>query len=102
MDLGKFLSVSLLVGAPLGMAWSRLHPLLRGFVKAQSVSMLGVLGFLYTHAPVRICNSYLVSDQERLGVGFLLVAGGLAACWSLPLLTGGPPRHPAMEVRQVP
>lgn len=90
LDVLKFLTIPLLVGAPLRWAWPHLHPILRGVVKAQTVSMLGVLGFLYTHAPVRICNAYLTEDQTRLGFGFLIVAALLAAAWSWPVLTGRP------------
>ena len=86
----KFASVPALIGAPLALAWHRLHPILRGFVKAQTLSMLGVLGFLYTHAPVRVCNAYLVNDQERLGMGFLYLAGALVIFWSVPVLIGRP------------
>ncbi len=86
----KFISVPLLVGVPLAIAWSRAHPLLRGFLKAEAISMLGVLAFLYTHAPFRICNAYLVNDQERLGYGFFFVAIGLSLIWIFPLFKPAP------------
>lgn len=73
MHFAKFTLLPLTVGAPLAFCWGRLHMIVRGFVKAETISMLGVLGFLYTHAPVRICNSYLVDDQIRLGFGFFYV-----------------------------
>lgn len=84
----KFVSLPCLAGLPLALSWHRIHPLARGLLKANALSMLGVLAFLYTHAPVRICNNYLESDQERLGIGFLVAAIGLAIAWSLPLFTG--------------
>lgn len=93
--LAKFISIPLLVGAPLAMGWKRAHPLLRGFLKAQAISMLGILAFLYTHAPIRICNAYLRSDQERLGYGFLFAAFGLALLWIIPLF--GPQRSTVPE-----
>lgn len=88
----KFASLPLLAGAPLALGWGGAHPFLRGAVKANAVSMLGVLAFLYTHAPVRICNSYLVADQERLGAGFLVAAFGLALAWAVPLFLPPAPR----------
>lgn len=94
VDAAKFVSLPVLVGAPLALAWDRLHPVLRGFLKANALSMLGVLGYLYLHAPMRICNSYLVNDQERLGVGFLGLAVALAVLWSVPVFTGQPLRMP--------
>lgn len=85
MMAAKYVSIPLLVGAPFAFAWRSSHPFLRGFLKANALSMLGVLAYLYTHAPIRICNSYLVVDQQRLGYGFLFVAVGLAVAWSVPL-----------------
>ena len=89
--LAKFVSLPLGVGLPLAQTWGRIGPVLRGFLKAQAVSMLLFLGFLYTHAPVRICNSYLIDDQVRLGIGFGLAAGALALFWVLPAFTGTAP-----------
>jgi hypothetical protein len=88
--LAKFVSIPLFVGGSLAIGWAGAHPFLRGFVKANAISMLGVLAFLYLHAPVRICNSYLVADQERLGFAFLMAAIGLGAGWAIPLFM--PPR----------
>lgn len=88
MHFSKFILLPLTVGAPLALCWGRLHMIVRGFVKAETISMLGVLGFLYTHAPVRICNSYLVDDQIRLGFGFFYVAAALSLLWIIPVFTG--------------
>ncbi len=100
MEAAKFVTLPLLVGAPLVVGWARAHPLLRGFLKAQAISMLGILAFLYTHAPVRICNSYLAEDQFRLGVGFLWAAIALAVIWTAPLLVapGGAASRPSREL----
>lgn len=92
-EIAKFVTIPVLVGATLALGWRWAHPFLRGFLKANAVSMCAVLAFLYTHAPVRICNSYLVVDQERLGVGFLFVSFGLAIVWSVPLFLPPAPEH---------
>ena len=94
MELLKFITVPCLIGAPLAIGWGRAHPLLRGFLKAQTISMLAVMAFLYTHAPIRICNVYLVADQERLGVGFLIAAVTCALLWSLPIFWKSDQTHP--------
>jgi len=91
VDAVKFVSVPLLIGAPLAIGWARAHPILKGVLKAQAVSMLGILAFLYTHAPMRICNAYLVEDQMRLGYGFLFTALGVSLLWIIPLF------HPQQE-----
>lgn len=92
-EFAKFISLPLLLGLPLRMSWPALGPMLRGFVQANVLSMLGVLGFLYIHAPIRICNSYLISAQQDLGVAFLVVAAGLTCLWAFPVLFGSPRRR---------
>lgn len=94
IETAKFISVPLLIGVPLALGWPRAHPLLRGFLKAEAISMLGVLAFLYTHAPFRICNAYLENDQERLGYGFLFAAIGVALLWIIPLFNTNPQTRP--------
>lgn len=86
----KYVSLPLGVGLPLALTWRRLGPVARGFIKAQTLSMLLFLAFLYTHAPVRICNLYLVDDQQRLGVGFAVAAIGLTFIWLTPIFFGSP------------
>lgn len=88
VDAAKFVTLFLLVGSALRLAWPNLPCLLRPFLKAQVLSMLGVLGFIYIHAPIRICNAYLESDQQRLGYGFLILSGFLTLYWVLPVFTG--------------
>lgn len=90
-EAAKFVSLPLGVGLPLAAGWARAHPLLRAVIKAKSLSMLAVLAYLYTHAPVRLCNAYLAEDQYRLGLGFLFLALAAGAAWIVPLLFA-PPR----------
>ena len=70
----KFVSLPC-AGAALVLSFQRANALLRGALEANLISMLGVLAWLYTAAPVRLCNSYLGSDQEMLGAGMALLAG---------------------------
>jgi hypothetical protein len=92
MELAKFASLPLLVGAPLALSWSWLGGMGRGFVIANVLPMWAVVGWLYLAAPVRVCNFYLVEDQAVAGAGLLaasiglgLVAGGLAFRQRTPL-----------------
>ena len=85
LEAAKYFMLPALVGAPLALAWRCAHSFLHGFIKANTLSMLGGLAYLYTHAPIRICNSYLLSEQEELGVAFLFLALALAALWVFPL-----------------
>ena len=84
MTVTKFISLPV-IGALLSLSWSRAHALLKAFVRAQAVSMAGFMAFLFTHSPVRLCNSYLVEDQWRLGEGFLWAGIALALFWTLEL-----------------
>jgi hypothetical protein len=83
----KFVSLPC-AGAALALSFQRTNALLGGALKANLISMLGVLAWLYTAAPVRLCNSYLSSDQKMLGAGMALLAGALAISWGFGLLFG--------------
>jgi hypothetical protein len=76
----KFVSVPW-AGAALAHSLPRTHPLIAGVLKANVVSMLAVLAWVYTVAPVRLCNSYLASDQRMLGTGMAVLVGVLAIRW---------------------
>ena len=43
MEIAKFITIPLLVGAPLRWSWRRAHALLRGVLMCNAVSMCGVL-----------------------------------------------------------
>ncbi|KON82432.2 hypothetical protein PA01_09830 [Azoarcus sp. PA01] len=85
----KFISLPGLVGLPLALAWRRLGPIGRGFVWTNFISMLAVLGWLYIAAPVRVCNSYLVDQQESAGWLMVKLALLLFAGWLGSLFVGG-------------
>lgn len=90
-EVAKFLTLPLLVGFPLALAWRRLTLIGRGFVWTNFFSMLAVLGWLYIVAPVRVCNSYLVNDQENAGWYMVIGAILLFLWWLGALLVGGGP-----------
>jgi hypothetical protein len=83
----KFLSLPT-AGAAFAASFPRTHPLLGGVLKANLISMLGVLAWVYTAAPVRLCASYLGSDQKMLGMGMAVLAGVLSISWGIALLFG--------------
>lgn len=92
-ETAKFLSLPLLVGLPLALAWQRLTLIGRGFVWTNFISMLAVLGWLYIAAPLRVCNGYLVDEQARAGGLMVKLALALFAWWLAALFVGGPRRH---------
>lgn len=91
VDVAKFLSLPLLVGLPLGLAWKRLRIIGRGLVWTNFFSMLAVLGWLYIAAPVRLCNNYLVDQQWQAGWWMVKLALLLFAWWLGNLFVGGSP-----------
>ncbi len=73
LELAKYISLPLLVGLPLGISIVRWHPITKGFVWANGVSMLGIMSWLYQNLTIRLCNNYLFSQQEIVGrILFLL------------------------------
>jgi hypothetical protein len=91
LELAKFVSLPLLVGVPLALSWRRLSAIGRGFVWSKLLSMLVVLGWLYSVAPIRLCTNYLVDQQALLGRSLLLIAALLALWLAGRLFVGGRP-----------
>lgn len=88
VDAVKIASLVLLAGMPAGWAWPRLAPLARGFVLAQLASMLGILGSIWLVAPVRLCNNYLVDEQQVLGRTALALAVAIVLAGLVAALAG--------------
>lgn len=78
LELVKFISLPVLLGAPLALSWRRLPVIGRGFLWSNLLSMLIMLGWLYGVAPVRVCTNYLVDQQALLGRCLLFLAAVLA------------------------
>lgn len=76
--LAKFASVPLLVGVPMALSWPRMGFVTRGVLLLEMIATSFRLGWLFLVAPERLCSSYLLSDQLRLGR--YLLAIGVAAC----------------------
>lgn len=77
----KFVSLPLLVGLSLALSWPRLHPIAKGFVVANWIPMLAVVGWLYRESPMRLCNYYLLDQQVAAGNLLVALAAVLAALW---------------------
>jgi hypothetical protein len=74
IDFMKFLSLPLLVGAPLGLSWRRMPPLGRAFVWANFIPKIGAIGGLYLAAPERLCAYYRLDQQAIAGWTLIIVA----------------------------
>lgn len=98
IETAKFVSLPALVGLPLALAWERLSAIGRGFVWTNLISMVAVLGWLYIAAPTRICNNYLVDQQESAGWWLVKLALMLFACWLGSLFIGGNPAAEPLSI----
>lgn len=89
-DCAKFLTVPLLIGLPLAASWPCMSFVLRGVLLFEALATLFRMGWLYLISPVRLCNSYGLSDQQRLGEGLLMAGVALFLWVAWRLLWGGP------------
>lgn len=76
--IAKYVSVPFLIGLPLAMSWPRMTFIVRGVFLLESIATFFRLGWLFLVSPERLCNLYLLEDQQRLGQSLLLV--GAAFC----------------------
>lgn len=88
MEVGKFLSVPLLIGLPLALGWRRMPALGRAFVWANGLAMLAGIGGIYLIAPVRLCAFYRLDQQDVTGRGLIAVAAALGAYWVVVAFRG--------------
>lgn len=83
IDAGlKYLSIPLLIGAPLALGWHRVGSIFRGFVIIELLAMLFRLGWLYRDSPVRLCSNYGLYEQNSLGNYLLVIALLLSLYWT--------------------
>ncbi len=100
VDLGKFVSLPLLAGLPLGLSWRRMPSLGRAFVWANFIPKLGAVGGLYLAAPTRLCAYYRLDQQAIAGWALIAVAAALGMLWFLAAFIGWPPSQPSRDRRQ--
>ena len=84
----KFVSVPLLIGAPLALSWPRSGFVVRGVLLAEVIATAFRLGWLYEASPVRLCSNYLLGDQQRLGTWLFVIGAALCLWLAWKLLWG--------------
>ncbi|SCZ49053.1 hypothetical protein [Thiohalomonas denitrificans] len=99
-EIGKFLSLPLLVGIPLQLSWRRLTAIGRGLVWSNLIAMLWVLSWLYLSAPVRVCNNYRIDEQALVGQILLLL--GFVVATALTVRAFIPSRPSGLAARPLP
>ncbi|CAM5540770.1 hypothetical protein [Rhodanobacter lindaniclasticus] len=75
MAVAKFASVPLLIGLPLRLGWPRMGFVVRGVFLLELIATFFRLGWLYLVSPIRLCNNYLLDDQQRAGIAMLVIGG---------------------------
>ncbi len=88
VTLAKFLSVPLLIGAPVALSWPRAGFVVRGVVLLEVTATAFRLGWLYLISPVRLCANYLLDDQMRLGRLLLAIGCALVIVVAWKLMWG--------------
>ena len=85
-------------GAALRLSWPLAGTVVQAFFLGNVLPMLAVVGTLYQDSPTRLCNAYLLDDQQTLGTALPFAAAAVFALWLLQL--GLKSRLPARRVRQ--
>lgn len=70
-----------LCGALLRHSWRMGGLLIQAFFLGNMLPMMGVSGWLYQSAPERLCNAYLLDDQQSLGQGLIWLSVVIALIW---------------------
>lgn len=85
VELAKWLSL-LLCGAALRLSWQAAGLLVQGFFLGNVLPMTAVVGYLFESSPVRVCNAYLLDDQERLGEKLIWITAAVGLAWFAHLI----------------
>jgi len=80
VESAKYLAL-LVCGAAVRVSWRPAGWLVQGFFLGNVLPMMVVVGYLFQSSPVRLCNAYLLGDQERLGQGLVWAAGCIGLAW---------------------
>ncbi|MCR2823868.1 hypothetical protein [Lederbergia panacisoli] len=77
IEVFKFIGLPLLVGVLLRDSWRKIQAAGKSFVFLNYISMFGLMSWLYIDSPIQICNNYLETEQQMLGLGFLVITVGM-------------------------
>lgn len=80
IECAKYLAL-ILCGAALRLSWQPAGLLVQGFFLGNVLPMTAVVGYLFESSPVRVCNAYLLDDQERLGQGMVWITAATGLLW---------------------
>lgn len=78
--VAKHLSIPLLIGLPFALSWPRMGFIVRGVFLLELIATFFRMGWLYLIWPDRLCNNYLLGDQQRLG-RYMVLIGAMLLLW---------------------
>jgi hypothetical protein len=90
VDALKLASIFILIGIGVAWSWPRCPPLARAVVHVEAVATLIRFGWAYLAADERLCASYLLEDQRRLGAALVVLGILWAAAVAWRPLFGAP------------
>lgn len=79
-QLSKYLSV-FIAGLVIHVSYKASHTVVRLFFIGAICWTMAIVGLLYQETDVRLCNFYLISDQQWAGRGLVILAIILPTCW---------------------
>ena len=80
IELAKWLAL-LVCGAAVRLSWQPAGLVVQGFFLGNVLPMMAVIGYLFASSPVRLCNAYLLDDQEGLGQKLVWIAVMIGLTW---------------------
>lgn len=86
--IAKFITMPMLVGLPLGISWKHMNFVVRAVFMVELTATCFRLGWLYLISPSRICNMYLLGDQQQLGTALIAIGFVLFVFVAWKLLWG--------------
>ena len=79
-QLSKYLSV-LISGWLIHISYKASHTVVRLFFIGIVCWTMAIVGLLYQETDTRLCNFYLIGDQQLAGFGLVILAVVLPICW---------------------
>lgn len=88
IEIAKFASL-VAAGAALPLSWRAAPPVVQAFFVGNWAWMSAAVGLLYTAAPARLCNFYLLDQQTVAGRGLVVLALLVPLAWIVSLARSG-------------
>ncbi|MDM0103282.1 hypothetical protein QTI51_38860, partial [Variovorax sp. J22G73] len=68
-------------GAVLGPSWKAAGTVIQAFFIGTVLPMMIAVASIYTDVSIRLCNSYGLDEQQKLGYELMVIAVLAGVCW---------------------